>query len=142
MESTVIGRNQVVRRLGVGDMGTLYLAKDPAIERPVAIKLLKAGLTTRACANASCMKPRTAGKLHHPNIITIFDVGVKTVVPSSRWRTSKARPSDVHAPTGAGAAETKLEIIDGVCAALADGHRAGIVHRDVKPAKTPSKRFC
>ena len=70
---TTIGRYEVRDRLGQGGMGVLYLALDPAIDRLVALKLLrvnKAEIRERFVREA-----RLAARLQHPNIVTIFDVG-------------------------------------------------------------------
>ena len=86
----VIGRYQVVSRLGQGGMGFLYLAWDPMLDRQIAVKLLRDDndeLRERFAREA-----RSVAKLRHPNIVTIFDVGEQDGRRSSPWSTSRARP--------------------------------------------------
>src|SRR5437879_634960 len=71
----VIGRYQVLKSIGEGGMGALYLARDPAIDRLVAIKLLREGFDTAELRQRFTSEARSAGRLHHQNIVTIFDVG-------------------------------------------------------------------
>ena len=76
---STIGRYEIVDRLGQGGMGTVYLARDPVIARLVAIKCLRTDddeLRGRFLREA-----RSAGRLNHPNIVTIFDVGEANGTP-------------------------------------------------------------
>src|SRR5205814_6201444 len=73
--SGLIGRYEIQRPLGGGGMGVLYLARDPAIDRLVAIKMLRDGLDSTDIRERFAREARSAGRLHHPNIVTIFDVG-------------------------------------------------------------------
>ena len=70
-----IGRYRVVRLIAHGGMGSLYLARDPAIDRLVAIKLLKAGFDDDVARERFAREARATGGLRHPNIVTVFDVG-------------------------------------------------------------------
>ena len=72
---TTVGRYKIVERLGQGGMGSLFLAHDPAIDRMVAIKLLREGLDNAELRERFAREGRAAGRLHHQNIVTIFDVG-------------------------------------------------------------------
>jgi serine/threonine-protein kinase len=70
-----IARYQVLEKIGEGGMGSLFLARDPAIDRLVAIKLLRRGFDTESLRERFAREARAAGRLRHPNIVTIFDVG-------------------------------------------------------------------
>ncbi len=129
----IIGRYDVERLLGEGGMGVLYLARDPVIDRHVALKLLRVDgedLRRRLMREA-----QSAGRLQHPNIVTVYDVGdhdgqlyiameyidgdtlatlIRDDVPFSTIR--------------------KLDIIDEIADGLGYAHQRGIVHRDIKPA--------
>ena len=72
---SVIGRYQIARELAHGGMGSLYLARDPAIDRLVAIKLLREGFEDESVRQRFAREVRATGKLRHPNIVTIFDTG-------------------------------------------------------------------
>src|SRR5262249_1525625 len=128
-----IGRFRVIRSLGEGGMGSVYLAQDPKLDRSVAIKLLKEDspdLRERFEREA-----RTAAKLRHPNIVSIFDVDeyedhpfiAMEYVPGETLAEIVKR----RAPLSLG---RKLLIVEEICRGLAHAHRQGIVHRDIKPA--------
>src|SRR5262245_10777871 len=70
-----VGRYQILERIGEGGMGALFLARDPAIERLVAIKVLRRGYDNPDLRQRFLREARAAGRLRHPNIVTIFDVG-------------------------------------------------------------------
>src|SRR5215472_16740373 len=72
---TAIGRYQILRTLGEGGMGAVYLARDPAIDRNVAIKLMRTGFDDGQLRDRFAREAKSIGRLHHPNIVTIFDVG-------------------------------------------------------------------
>ena len=72
---TRIGRHEIVRLLGQGGMGSVYLARDPVIGRSVAIKLISQGLDDPRARERVAREAKAAGHLHHPNIVTVFDVG-------------------------------------------------------------------
>ena len=72
---TVIGRYEVVRFLGRGGMGEVYLARDPVLDRNVAIKLMGSELDDAAARRRLVREARAAGGLRHAHIVTIFDAG-------------------------------------------------------------------
>ena len=70
-----IARYQVMQHLATEGMGSVYLARDPAIDRLVAIKLLKEGFDSAELRERFMREARSAGRLRQINIVTIFDVG-------------------------------------------------------------------
>ena len=87
-----MGRYQLLEPIGRGAMGTVYLGRDPKINRIVAIK---ASTSPTKSSEEICEEARArffreaeiAGRLSHPNIVTIYDVGETTAWPTSRWNT-------------------------------------------------------
>ena len=78
MTPTRLGRYRILGELGRGAMGTVYRAHDPLIERDVAIKTLHPNLPEDVLADVRqrfLREAKSAGRLNHPNIVTIFDVG-------------------------------------------------------------------
>src|SRR6266542_3226623 len=71
----IVGRYRVVTLIAHGGMGSLYLARDPALDRTIAIKLLQKGFDDEAARERFAREARAAGRLRHPNIVTVFDVG-------------------------------------------------------------------
>jgi hypothetical protein len=128
-----IGRFQVVKSIGQGGMGALFLATDPMLERQVAIKLLKEDddeLRERFAREA-----RAVAKLHHANIVTIFDVGTHDGRPFIAMEYVEGQTlAQIIRERQALSTPRRLELIEELCDGLGFAHKAGIVHRDVKPA--------
>ncbi|MEP6570984.1 MAG: protein kinase [Acidobacteriota bacterium] len=132
-EITRIGPYQIVKLLGAGGMGKVYLAHDDRLKRSVAIKLLS---HYSASGNERIRRFRqealAASALNHPNILTIYEVGefkgqnyIATEFIDGITLRARIRRSEF--PTGA-----VLEIAIQVASALSTAHEAGIVHRDIK----------
>lgn len=131
-----VGRYRVIRPLGRGGMGAVYLARDPVLDRPVALKVLPASLPGDDSANrALAHEARAASATDHPNIATVHDVGEAAdgrlfiVMPHYEGRTLREilLRGALPAPQAVGIARQ-------VVAALAAAHARGIIHRDIKPA--------
>jgi serine/threonine-protein kinase len=130
-----IGRYQVLEKIGEGGMGSLYLARDPAIDRLVAIKLLRRGFDTESLRERFAREARAAGRLRHPNIVTIFDVGEHDGDPFIAMEFLAGETLGELIRHGAGLSlSRRLKLLEELCDGLAYAHRAGLVHRDVKPA--------
>src|SRR5205823_10920647 len=129
----MIGRFEVTLLLGRGGMGEVYLARDPLIDRPVAIKLLAAGREGDA-GRRLVREARAAGRLHHPNIVTLFDAGEHDGRPyiAMEYVSGETLRSIIQRQATL-PLRRRLELIEGACAGLAHAHRAEVVHLDVKP---------
>lgn len=129
------GRYEIVQRLARGGMATVYLATDTRLTRTVAVKVMHVGLGDDAeFARKFDREARSAARLSHPNVVSVFDQGHDDgrpyiVMEYVAGRTLRGVIS-TEAPL---APERALEIIEPVVAALAAAHEAGLVHRDVKP---------
>lgn len=136
MSATIkkLDRYQIVRLLGSGGMGEVYLAQDPTVDRFVAIKLLKESLNTDEFRERFLREVRAAAKLEHPNVVKIFGAakfrGRPFIVMEYISGSSLAQ---VIAQAEPMSLERKLEILLELCDGLAWAHAAGIVHRDIKP---------
>jgi serine/threonine-protein kinase len=132
-EPTRVGRYEVIRLLGRGGMGSVYLARDPAIDRQVAIKVLSASMDATA-RDRFAREARSAGRLHHERIVTIFDVGeheghpfiAMEYVPGETLATILR--ADPPPPLG-----ERLRLVEDACVGLGYAHQSGVVHLDVKP---------
>ncbi|HJU84297.1 MAG TPA: serine/threonine-protein kinase [Holophagaceae bacterium] len=132
---TAIGRYRILRSLGQGGMGMVYLAEDPLLKRRLAIKLVRAFGDARELAMARFRKEaEISAQFNHPNVVTVFDVGVdpergpwlamEYVEGQSLAKHLEMRDLDL---------ESKVRVLIQAGRALRAAHRAAIVHRDVKP---------
>jgi eukaryotic-like serine/threonine-protein kinase len=129
-----LGRFEILGALGAGGMGEVYRARDPQLQREVAIKVLRPGRSSDPHQERRFEREaRAAASLSHPNIVAVHDLGVHEGAPfivtellegeSLRQRTRGKRLSPRQA------VDFAVQIASG----LAAGHERGIVHRDIKP---------
>jgi len=132
---TKIGRYEVAELVGEGAMARVYRARDPDIDRTVAIKLLKDDLCVdKEYVNRFLREARAAGAISHPNIVTIFDVGRHGDTPyiTMEFMDEKSL-GDVLTENAKMPVKRVLALGMQLARALDHAHRRGIVHRDVKP---------
>jgi serine/threonine protein kinase len=132
-----IGKYQVLGVLGRGGMGVVYRAHDPEIDRVVAVKTI---LTAESHEEENLkarlrMEARSAGRLHHPNIVTIFDFGqqddVAYIVMEYVEGINLGRAIETRRPI---ALQKKLDILIQICSGLGYAHELNVIHRDMKPS--------
>jgi len=131
-----IGRYVVVGRMGRGGMGTVYRARDEALEREVALKTLNAegGLAPESLKRFQ-NEAKAAARLGHPNIITVYELGEERGVPYIAMEMLSG--VDLEALLRKGpplAVAEKIDVLVQVLRGLAYAHERNIVHRDVKPS--------
>jgi serine/threonine-protein kinase len=140
VEKPMLGRYQVEKELGKGAMGVVYLGKDPKIGRVVAIKTMALSQEFEP-EELTEVKERffreaeTAGRLSHPNIVTIYDAGEEHDLCYIAMELLKG--GDLVPFSKAGnllPVEKTVSIIARAAEALGYAHRQNVVHRDVKPA--------
>jgi serine/threonine protein kinase len=136
---TQLGHYQIIRELGRGGMGVVYLAEDKRINRQVALKelILDPNLTETDKEEIVLRFKREAeasGRLSHQNIVTLFDVGVEENRHFIAMEYLEGRPlNDVLKEKGRLSVTETLNIIKPLCQALDYAHQKSIVHRDLKP---------
>jgi CHASE2 domain-containing sensor protein len=140
MELPVLGRYQLQRELGSGAMGTVYLAVDPNIGREVAVKALPlletpAGAEQEAAAARFFHEAEAVGRLDHPNIVTVHDVGKEhdLAYMAMDYVPGESLDAWTHRSTLLPVWEV-LEVAAQVADALAYAHGRKVVHRDIKPS--------
>jgi serine/threonine-protein kinase len=132
----MVGRFQMLSRLGQGAMATVYRAHDPEIQRDLAIKILTQQYRRDPeCVARFLREARAAGVLSHPNIVTIYDVGQADAFPYIAMEILGGMPLDqAIASRGAFSIEETLNIGVQLADALRYAHEEGVIHRDIKPA--------
>lgn len=136
-ESTLnrtLGRFELVKVLGKGAFGTVYLARDPQLDRQVALKIpLRTSLQDAAEKMRFVREARAAAQLRHPNIVPVYDAGnigdtYYIAVAFVEGKTLRARLNErpfTH--------REAADLIAKIASALDYAHNKGIVHRDIKP---------
>src|SRR5262249_40656501 len=133
MIGSTLSHYRIVAELGTGGMGVVYRAVDTVLERPVALKVMRAELLTLpGLKQRFLQEARAAAALHHPNIATVFEAneagGVLFIamefVEGKTLRARLASPMPL---------EEGLRAIRGVAAGLCHAHENRVVHRDIKP---------
>jgi serine/threonine protein kinase/Tfp pilus assembly protein PilF len=135
MIGKTISHYKILKKIGEGGMGEVYLAEDTKLRRKVALKFLPHGFASDTDALARFKREaRAAASLDHPNIITIHDVAEYENRPYIVMAYVEGELlSDLIARKEL-SLERAIEIASGVCSGLARAHEASVVHRDIKPA--------
>jgi serine/threonine-protein kinase len=133
---TAFGRYQVLEELGAGAMGVVYLCVDPRLNRPVAIKVMRES-DFRTPAEREQFEKRfrheaeAAGRLTHPDIVQIYDVGPSWIV----MEFLEGQPLSTLLRSGERLSVRRVvSLVTRVADAVDYAHRHGIIHRDIKPA--------
>jgi formylglycine-generating enzyme required for sulfatase activity len=131
-----LGKYEIEGEIGHGSMGIVYRARDPMIGRAVALKTMSPSLETdEKFAQRFVTEARAAGSLSHPNIVTIYEIGLEGNMPFIAMEflegTDLERLIATHAPLPL---LRKLDICLQICRGLQYAHEQGVIHRDIKPA--------
>jgi WD40 repeat protein/serine/threonine-protein kinase RIO1 len=135
---TTVGRYHITRVIAAGGMGTVYEAVQEEPRRTVALKVIRAGMTSRSALQRFKHESEILGRLPHPGIAQIYEAGTHggdhgppffamEYVPGARSITQHAKDQRLST-------RQRLELFVKVCDAVQAGHRRGVIHRDLKPA--------
>jgi serine/threonine protein kinase/pimeloyl-ACP methyl ester carboxylesterase/hemoglobin-like flavoprotein len=123
---------RVIRQLGRGGMGTVYLGHDDVLDRPIALKFLAAAEPNVPARDRFLLEARAIARLQHPNIIGIYRIGEVLGRPYLAYELIPGQSLDKLAkPVPWSRA---LELALGVARGLSAAHRRDVLHRDIKPA--------
>jgi serine/threonine-protein kinase len=135
-----IDRYEILEPIGFGAMGAVYKAFDPIIKRPVAVKTIRLDIPPgspdhRAFLERFTQEARTAGRLSHPNVVTLYDVGhTEENLP---WLAMEYVDGHTVAELLQGERlkpEVVIGLVSQIASAIDYAHAEGVVHRDIKPS--------
>src|ERR1700692_977015 len=129
-----LGPYEILASIGVGGMGEVYRARDPRLNRDVAIKILREeGAASAELRSRFEREARAVAALNHPNIVAVYDIGVEA---GQQYIVSELIEGESLRSLLTGKPVPVRKLLD-IAAQVADGlaaaHAAGIVHRDLKP---------
>lgn len=125
---------EILELVGAGGMGAVYLARQPSLDRLVAVKILPAEISCdRAFSERFSREARALAKLSHQNIVAVYDFG--RAGESYYFVMEYVDGTNLRQLIDRGGLEPRaaLEIVPQICLALQFAHDEGIVHRDIKP---------
>jgi serine/threonine-protein kinase len=135
-----LGRYEIIRQLGKGAMGVVYLGQDPRINRTTAIKTVKFSddfepEEAKKMADTFFREAQSAGTLSHPHIVTIYDAGTEKDIAYIAMEYLEGKDLDQFSKPGQLLPVRKvIDYMADIADALDYAHQKGIIHRDIKPA--------
>ncbi len=135
-DATQLGRYRILGELGRGAMGVVYRAEDPVLDRQLAIKTVFVStddVERREYEARFTQEARAAGKLGHPGIVTIYDVGREGGMVYMAMELLEGVDLGAEAATRRFSVPEAVSIAERVADALSFAHDRGVVHRDIKP---------
>src|SRR5688572_5117349 len=130
-----LGPYEILSRIGAGGMGEVYKARDTRLDRTVAIKVLPEHIAKREDLRARFEREaRAVASLNHPHICTLHDIGTQDGVGYMVMEYMEGETLAARIEKGALPLNQALKFATQIADALDRAHRAGVTHRDVKPA--------
>jgi Tol biopolymer transport system component len=128
------GPYEIVEPIGGGGMGDVYRARDTRLQRDVAVKTLRLAEDSDPARERRFLdEARAAGALNHPNILSVYDVGIEGVTPFLVTELIEGKQLRSEIDRGPVSLKRLLDLAAQIAAGLQAAHQAGFVHRDLKP---------
>ncbi|HSP61701.1 MAG TPA: serine/threonine-protein kinase, partial [Pyrinomonadaceae bacterium] len=131
---TVIGPYRVVREIGRGGMGAVYLATREGFNQQVALKIIKRGMDTEAIVRRFVQERDVLASLNHPNIARLLDGGTTDGLPFIAMEYVEGATITEYCDQKRLTIDERLGLFRKVCAAVAYAHQNLVIHRDIKPS--------
>ena len=129
------GRYQIIKEVGHGSMGVVYQARDPNIDRIVALKILRQDrMTTGDFAKRFIKEAKVIGRLSHPSIVTIYDVGEDQGTVYIAMEFLEGLPLSDLMSSGRLEPDKIVDVVVQIAETLDYAHKKGVIHRDIKPS--------
>jgi tetratricopeptide (TPR) repeat protein/class 3 adenylate cyclase len=128
-----LGPYEIVALVGEGGMGRVYRARDPRLERDVALKVLTSQPEGWAHTERFGREARAASALNHPNIVTIYDIGEAAGIPFIAMEYLSGGSVRERLIAGRLELDEALDLASQIADGLAAAHARGVIHRDLKP---------
>ncbi len=134
MKRKIIEHYEILRRLGAGGNGVVYLANDTLLQRPAVLKILRAGLLTQEQMRSTVLREaRMASAIEHPNVCAIFEVGESGDEAYIAMQYVPGQSLDQLITRGPASPQLVLSVGIQIADGLHAAHSLGIFHRDLKP---------
>ena len=140
MNLTQIGRYDVIQPIGQGGMGAVYLARDPMLDREVAIKILRDEFESEELRARFLVEARAVARLQHRYVVSIFEIGEHEGRPFIVMEYLAGETlAQIIGNRAVLSLSHKLTLMQALCSGLSYLHGQGVVHRDIKPANVMVK---
>ncbi len=128
-----IGRYELVQEIARGGMAVVFEARDPALHRKIALKVIKETPRTRDLVKRLYREAEIAANLKHPNIVSIFEVGTESSTHYIAMEFVEGETLQARLARGPLPPREASRILSDVAAAVHHAHAHGVIHRDIKP---------
>ncbi len=129
-----IGRYRILRKLGQGGMGVVYLAHDERLERDLAVKTLSAATSDDSARRRLWREAKTAAAVNHPNVCQLYEIGEDGDVVFLAMELLEGEPLSDRLRRGPLVVKDAVPCALGILRALEALHARGVIHRDLKPS--------
>src|SRR5580658_7855612 len=134
MKRRTIEHYEILRRLGAGGSGVVYLANDALLQRPVVLKILRTGMLSAEQMRTTVLREaRLASAIEHPNVCAIYEVGESGDEAYIAMQYVPGQPLDQLTERGAASLQLVLSVGIQIADGLQAAHALGMFHRDLKP---------
>ena len=131
----IAGRYKILEQIGDGGMGTVWMAEQrEPVKRLVAVKLIKAGMDTKAVLARFEAERQALALMDHPNIAKVFDAGTDDVRPYFVMELVKGLPLTEYCDARRLSVNDRLDLFVQICSAVQHAHQKAVIHRDLKPS--------